>query len=262
MNETCKTIHGLRSTHGDFSERAISREDLQMILDACVRTANASARQSYSIVVVEDRAVMKKLCGYAGSRALLFCADYNRIVDAAAHLGHSFAADGVVPFVTASTDTILAAQTAAIAARSLGIDSLFTNGIHRGDIRRVYELLDLPETYCFPLIMLVLGYANQEPDHLKGRLSDVGVVHWGKYHRPTSKELDELVQQYDDAANHLALGQAWKAQGLAHSLDLFYTVWSVRGGRREGGPRAGRSQMCEMLEKAGFWDAACGGDQN
>lgn len=257
MNETFKTIHDLRSTHGDFSERAISREDLQTILTACVRAANASARQSYSIVVVEDQELMKKLCGYAGSKALLFCADYNRIIDTAAHLGHSFAADGVVPFVTASTDTILAAQTAAIAARSLGIDSLFTNGIHRGDIRRVYELLDLPETHCFPLIMLVLGYANQAPEHLKGRLSGVGVVHWGKYHRPTPQELDELVQQYDDAASHLALGQVWKEKGMAHYLDWFYTVWSTRGGQREG-----RSQMCEMLEKAGFLEAACGGDQN
>ena len=165
MNETCKTIHSLRTTHGNFSEQAISSEDLQTILNACVRAANASARQSYSIVVVEDKAVMKKVCGFVGSKALLFCADYNRLIDTAAHLGHGFAADGVVPFVTASTDTILAAQTAAIAARSLGIDSLFTNGIHRGDMSRVYELLDLPEAHCFPLIMLVLGYANRESEY-------------------------------------------------------------------------------------------------
>jgi nitroreductase len=247
MNETLKTIYSLRSTHGDFSEQAVSSEDLQTILRACMRAANASARQSYSIIVIEDREVMKKLCGYAGSKALLFCADYNRIIDTAAHLGHSFAADGVVSFVTASIDTILAAQTAAIAARSLGIDSLFTNGVHRGDMRRVYELLDLPETHCFPLIMLVLGYAEQEPEHLKGRLSGVGVVHWGKYHRSTPEELDELVQQYDDAASHLPLTQDWQEQGMAHYLDWFYTRWSVRGSRREG-----RSPMCEVLEKVGF----------
>ena len=249
MNETLKTIHSLRSTHGDFSEQEIARSDLETILEACVRAANASARQSYAIVVVEDREMMKKLCGYAGSKALLFCVDYNRIIDTAAHLGYDFAADGVVPFVTATIDTMLTAQTAAIAARSLGIDSLFTNGVHRGDMNRVYELLDLPKTHCFPLIMLVLGYADQAPAPLKGRLSGAGVVHWGQYHCPTPEELDELVGQYDDPAAHLALSQDWREQGMAHYLDWFYTVWSVRGGRREG-----RSQMCEVLEKAGFME--------
>jgi nitroreductase len=255
MNETLETIHSLRSTHGHFSEQEIARSDLETILEACVRAANASARQSYSIVVVEDTEMMKTLCGYAGSKALLFCVDYNRIIDTAAHLGHDFTADGVVSFVTASIDTILAAQTAAIAAWSLGIDSLFTNGVHRGDMRRVYELLDLPETHCFPLIMLVLGYADQEPAHLKGRLSGAGVVHWGKYHRPTPDELDGLVRHYDDAATHLALSQDWKEQGMAHYLDWFYTVWSTRGGSREG-----RSQMSELLERVGFWETVSGGE--
>jgi hypothetical protein len=194
---------------------------------------------------------MEKVCGFVGSKALLFCIDYNRIIDTATHLGHSFVADGEVSFVTAGIDTILVAQTAAIAARSMGIDSLFTNGVHRGDMWRVYELLDLPKTHCFPLIMLVLGYADHEPDYLKGRLSGAGVVHWGKYHRPTPEELDELVQRYDDVAIHLALSQVWKEKGMAHYLDWFFTVWSTRGGSS-----GGKSQMCEILEQVGFLESA------
>ena len=188
-NETLETIHSLRSTHGNFTAQEVSDEDLRTILDAAVRAPNASARQSYSIIVVEDGEMMKKLCGYVGSKALLFCVDYTRVKDAAAHLGHPFSAQGTISFVTGSTDTILAAQTAAIAARSLGIDALFTNGVHRGDMNRVYALLDLPEAHCFPLIMLVLGYADEEPKSLKGRLSGPGVVHWKKYHRLTDDEL-------------------------------------------------------------------------
>jgi nitroreductase len=249
QNETLTTIHSLRSTHGDFSEKEISAEDVQTIVTAAVRAANASARQSYSIIVVEDRELMKELCGYEGSKGLVFCTDYNRIIDAANHLGHTFAADGMVSFVTGSTDTILAAQTAAIAARSLGIDSLFTNGIHRGDMTRVYELLDLPREYCFPLIMLVLGYATQEPEYLKGRLSGVGVVHYGKYHRATPEELDELVRSYDDPELHLGLDDTWEQQGLDHYLDWFFTVWSIRGGERRG-----RSQVSELLERTGFME--------
>lgn len=247
MNETLKTIHSLRSTHGNFSEREVSAQDVQTIIEASVRAANASARQSYSIVVVEERELIKQVCGYVGSKALLYCVDYTRIIDTAAHLGHSFDPADIVSFVTGAVDTMLAAQTAALAARSLGIDSLFTNGIHRGDMTRVYKLLDLPEQYCFPLIMLVLGYADAEPAYLKGRLSGAGVVHWGKYHRLTAQELDELVAQYDDVDMHLALSDAWKAEGMAHYLDWFYTRWSARGG-----PSTGPSQMFDLLRQVGF----------
>ena len=249
-NETIKTIHSLRATHGNFTEQKISDEDLQTIIGAAVRAANASARQSYSIVVVEDRERIKKLCGYVGSKGLVFCVDYTRIIAAAQHLGHTFSATGTVPFVTGSTDTILAAQTAAIAARSLGIDSLFTNGIHRGDVGRVYELLGLPEQHCFPLIMLVLGYADREPEHLKGRLCGPGVVHWGEYHSLTPDELDELVQTYDDPDAHLMLNDAWRKQGMDHYLDWFYATWSARGAKRSG-----KSQLQELMERAGFVDS-------
>jgi nitroreductase len=249
MNETLKTIHSLRTIHGNFTSQEIKDEDVKTILDACVRAGNASARQSYSIIVVKDRGLMGKLSGFVGSRTLIFCVDYNRIIDTAKHLNHSFSGDGVVPFVTGGIDTILAAQTAAIAAKSLGIDSMFTNGIHRGDMTRVYKLLDLPEKYCFPLIALVLGYPDQEPAHLKGRLSGTGVIHYDKYHKLTTEELDELVGQYDDPEKHLAVNDIWKKEGFDHYLDWFYKVWSARGGKPEG-----KSQMAEILEKNGFME--------
>ena len=52
MNETIKTIHSLRTIHGDFSDKKIPDSDFDAILDASVRAANASARQSYSIIVI------------------------------------------------------------------------------------------------------------------------------------------------------------------------------------------------------------------
>ena len=75
------------------------------------------------------------------------------------------------------------------------------------------------------------------------------MVHWNKYHRLTDGELDDLVKQYDDPSNHLGLDEAWREQGLAHYLDWFYTVWSARGGKR-----GGKSQMQELIERAGFVD--------
>jgi len=38
---------------------SLQKDDLQTILNACVRAATASARQAYSAIVVEDRAVAR-----------------------------------------------------------------------------------------------------------------------------------------------------------------------------------------------------------
>jgi len=248
MNETLNTIHSLRSVHGDFSTKDIAEEDLDTILNACVRAANASARQSYSIIVVQDRAVMKEYLGYAGSKALIFCVDYNRIVSMAEHLKHSFQVEGIIAFITGSVDTALAAQTAAIAAKSLGIDSLFTNSLHRGDMKRIHRQFKIPEEHCFPLVALILGYSTSEPRYLKGRLKR-GVIHYDTYHNLTDEELKEIVQEYDDPQKHLGSIENWKEQGFAHYLDWFYNVWSTRAASAL--PQR-LDRFYEVLEKAGF----------
>lgn len=225
MNETLKTIGSLRTIHGNFSEREVPAEDLQTILKACTHAANASARQSYSIIVLEDRQTMAKL-GYVGSKALIFCVDYNRINDAAEYLGRSFHSGEIVSFITGSIDTVLASQTAAIAAKSLGIDSMFTNCIHRVPLKDVYALLNLPGENCFPLIELILGYPQTEPACQKGRLCGNGIIHYGQYHRLNPKEMSGIVAEYDDREKHLGMTENWDDMGFSHYLEWFYDKWS------------------------------------
>ena len=59
MNETLNTIQNLRSIRS-FSEKEITDSDLNTILDSAVRAATAGMQQSYSIVVVEDKEIMKE----------------------------------------------------------------------------------------------------------------------------------------------------------------------------------------------------------
>mgnify|MGYP000986874185 FL=1 len=140
MNPTLDTIHSLRSIHGGFTDRKVTEEDLATVLTAATRAANSSARQAYSIVVVQDTDRMDTLIGYRASHALVFCADFRRQALLAERLGHRFSNDDVIGFVTATVDTVLAAQTAVIAARSLGIDSLITNGLHRRPLDLVHRV--------------------------------------------------------------------------------------------------------------------------
>jgi hypothetical protein len=165
-------------------------------------------------------------------------------------LGCEFENGTVIPFITGSVDTILAAQTACIAAKSLGIDSLFTNGIHRGDPRRVFELLKLPEDLCFPLTALVLGYPRKEPEQKKGRLRRLGVVHRETYHRPTAEDLDALVAAYDDPEQHLALNSAFREKGHQHYLEWFYKEWQRPAKLAAGSPP---QMVWEILQRTGFF---------
>ncbi len=245
MNETLQTIHQLRSIHGNFSAQNVSNADLETILTASVRAANASNRQSYSIIVVEERTKMLALCGYAASKALIFCVDFNRLIDIAGHLGHAFEIDSINMLITASIDASLAAQTAAIAARSLGIDCLFTNGIHRGDMQRVYDLLDLPQKYCFPLVALLLGYPLEEPAHPRGRVPNDSLVHFGSYHRLEPAQLDGIINAFDDPDTHLGID--FDREHFSRYLDWFFTAWSRRAVKTTP-----KSQMYAILEKAGF----------
>lgn len=252
MNDTLNTIRSLRTIHGDFSEKDISEVDLSQILEASVRSANASARQSYSIIVLEDRQRMKDLFSYQGSRALVYCVDFSRIEFLAKSLGHDFNETNIIGFITASMDTILAAQTAVIAAKSLGIDSLITNGLHRNSLEKVYQLLRLPEKSCFPLMTVVLGYPCSEPAYQKGRLSLDYVVHRGEYHTPSETEIQKIISEYDDHSKHLGLTDNWEELGFNHYLDWFFVKWT-------GNPPIKKVADGKILEfqqrlrKSGFW---------
>ena len=248
-NEILKTIHSLRTIHGDFSEKQVPAEQVELVLDASVRAANASNMQTYSIIVSRDPAKIQKLTGYRGNCLLLYCSDHTRLADTAKHLGDPFNPVNMESFITSSTNTILAAQTAVIAARSLGIDSLLTNGIHRGNIERLWEILDLPQESCFPLIALILGYPRTEPAVRMGRLRGPGVVHYEKFHRLSAGELDELVRRHDDPALHLGLNDEWRQKGYKHYLDWFYKEWMARFK-----PPAGESPIFKRLRKSGFID--------
>ncbi len=250
-NETIKTIRSLRSTHGNFLDKPIPEPALETILQSSLRAANASNNQSYSIIVIKNRPMMKSVCGYQGGCLLLYCADYTRMKACAESLGYAYDPGTMESFVTASTNATIAAQTAVIAARSLGIDSLLTNGIHRGDMERLWTLLDLPQTHCIPLIALVLGYPAQEPDHLKGRLDGPGVIHSEKYHTLTKEEVGEIILKYDDKQRRLALNDDWGAK-YKHYLDWFFKDWMRVGSK----PAEQETQMLRRLKRSRFVESA------
>ena len=245
VNETIKVIQNLRTIR-KFSDKEIAKKDLETIIKSSVRAANSSRRQNYSIIVVDEKETLEQLF-YGGNKGLVFCLDFNRLLDTAKHMGYDFDPKDIRLFITGSIDAILAAQTATIAAKSLGIDSIFTNSVHRAKMEDVYKHFDLPEQYCFPLIALGLGYPEEEPKWKMGRLSGPGLVHNNKYQRLTSKELDQLVKDYDDQDLKLGIPTESLAEmGFERYLDWFFKV------RSRPFPEEKINELYDILKKAKF----------
>ena len=233
MNETLQNIRQLRSVRS-FTNKQIDPRDLDTILESSIRTSNASARQAYSIIVLTDAEKIKAVCGYTGAAALVYCADNNRLLDIADYLKQDYEISPTFDFITNSTDAILAAQTAVIAAKSLGIDSLITNGVHRQSFEKIYDLMKLPSDYCFPLIAVVLGYAQDNDgsnQSEKGRLK-TGVIHFDEYHHLSPQEMDEEIRLFDSGESQFGLASPaqWQAMGYKHYYEWFFQTWI---GKRE-----------------------------
>lgn len=243
MNETLQTIHKLHSIRR-FTDRQISQEDLDTILNASIRAANSSFRQCYSIIVLRDPEKSKAVCGYHGSVTLVYCVDYNRMLDIADYLGETNAMSTPIDFITGSSDTVLAAQTAVIAAKSLGIDSLITNGVHRQDFKELYQQLELPSKYCFPLIGVVLGYSGEEPASPKERMTK-GVVHYGTYQHVQPEDIEEEIKYFDskDKKYGLTTYTQWESMGYPHYYNWFFQKWI--------GPQEDR--FTSVLKDVGFF---------
>jgi nitroreductase len=226
MPETYETIHRLHTTHGTFLKKPVSKSVLDNVIGAAVCAANASARQSYSIIALRFAERVKAVTGYSGAAALVFCVDFNRLVDLSEHVASPWRPEGTQAFITGSTDTILAAQTACIAAADIGLATLFTNSLHRRPLNEVFDDLQLPEHFCFPLITLVLGYPRKKNAKPRGRLSGAGVVHEDTYHRLDADELDTMVAQYDKPTSRLGNSQTWRKKDFDHYLNWFFEDWS------------------------------------
>jgi hypothetical protein len=191
---------------------------------------------------------MKEVAQYEASKCLVYCVDFTRISDAFARLGHAAIPQSFVSFMAAAVDTVLAAQNAALAAVSLGIDSLFTNSIHRVPLDSVYDKLTLPRESCFPLIGLFLGYALSPHAKPKGRYLGPGLVHFGHYRRLSDDQVQEMIEAYDDSANGLGLTQEWAGEGIHHYLDWLHERDAARI------PSAAKiRELQDAFARAGFW---------
>jgi len=181
----------------------------ELILHAARRAPTAGNLMLYSIIEVRDQQAKETLARTcddqpfiaAAPLVLLFLADYQRWYDYFLYSGvEALCAERAVAFrrpaegdlILACCDALIAAQTAVIAAESLGLGSCYIGDIlENAETHR--ELFDLPP-YAFPICLLCIGYPTQEQREreLTTRFDREFIVFEDRYHRLSGDEFRRM----------------------------------------------------------------------
>ncbi|HEX9934334.1 MAG TPA: hypothetical protein VGB38_03980, partial [bacterium] len=231
----------------DFSDAVVAEETIEQIQETIVHTANASNRQSYSVLVLDKKKA--GTLGMPGSHVFVFCVDFHRLNNLALALNRTFDSGYFMQFVTAVIDVSLLAQSAVIAARSLGVDTFLTNELYHRSVEKSCSEFRLPPKRVFPMIAVCLGYAKERPGRKKGRLTSATVFHRNVYREIGADGVQSLIGEYDDPDRNLTLNSAWKQKGYFHYLEWFFDEWTPAvGSRKQSG------KMLEELRKRALMD--------
>lgn len=206
MNPTLETIHKRRSVRA-YTAQPLTGDEESAILQAAYRAPTAGNMMLYSIIRVEDQALKDRLAVTCDNQpfiataplVLLFAADYQRWMDAyhyyqseerAHELGVEARLPGEGDLLLACCDALIAAQTAVIAAESLGIGSCYI-----GDILENYEthreMFALPR-YVLPVALLCFGRPSGAPPvHPVPRFDGRFMTFTDQYHRLSGREVED-----------------------------------------------------------------------
>jgi nitroreductase len=210
MNQTIELLLNRKSVRA-YEEKEVSGEAKEKIIAAALRAPTAGNMMLYSIIEVTEQGTKDKLVRTCDNQpfiarapfVLLFLADYQRWYDTfqvsgveqlCEQNGIAMRKPGEGDLFLACCDALIAAQTAVIAAESLGIGSCYI-----GDIMENYEehreLFELPK-YTFPISLVCFGYPTRQQQEraLTRRFDKRYIVFEDRYSRLGSEELEELVR--------------------------------------------------------------------
>ncbi len=183
-----------RRTHRAFSEREVSNELLETLLDAAAHAPTTGNMQLYSVIITRDAEARKVLAHTHFNQPaslnapvlLTFCADFNRFSEWCRQSGADPGYDNLQGFTTAMLDAVIFAQQFNTVAEmnGLGCCYLGTTTYNAPDIARLLQLPSL----VVPVVTLAVGYPAGEVEDC-GRLPIRSFIHHETYQQPTAEEI-------------------------------------------------------------------------
>ena len=190
MIDLANTHRSIRS----FTAQNVEDELLNKLLMTGLRSSSSGNMQTWSVVVTRDEANKRKLYEYHYEQGMIleaplvltFCADVFRMREWIRVNDSKQSFDDLLGFLTGAVDAVIAAQTIALSAESVGLGICYM-GTTWWSADKIIDLLELPQG-VFPVTSLVLGHPAETPD-LRDRLPLELMVHQEKYTRMSDGEI-------------------------------------------------------------------------
>ncbi len=246
-NAVLETILDHRSVRG-FLPRGLPEGTLELLIAAAQSASTSSNLQFWSVVAVQEAERKSRLAELAGQQQfireapllLVWLADLSRLDRIAA--AYQAQVDGthyLEEFIVGVVDAALAAQSALIAAESLGL-----GGVYIGAMRNLPEQI-ARELRLPPHVFAVFGMSIGYPD--PARTTDI------KPRLPQSVVLHR--EQYSDASRSDAIhGYNETMRGFQREQGMRAIDWTQQCFNRvkDAAALRGRDRMREALRNLGF----------
>ncbi len=234
MNPVLQVIHNRKSIRA-YEDRPVPTEVRDQLLRATLRAPTAGNMMLYSILDITDQSIKDTLARTCDNQpfiaraplVLLFLADYQRwfdyflasgLEDLCRERRQPLRRPGEGDLFLACCDALIAAQTAVLAAESLGLGSCYI-----GDVLENYEvhrdLLDLPPL-VLPIALICFGYPTraQLERERTTRYARRHIVFENRYRRLEPAEFAEMFAEFEARA----AAQKDKIQGFVSAAQLQY----------------------------------------
>ena len=246
-NEVIATILSHRSVRG-FLPDELPEGTLELLIAAAQSASTSSNLQFWSVVAVQDAERKSRLADLAGQQQfirdapllLVWLADLSRLDRIAAE--HQAQVDGtnyLEEFIVGVVDAALAAQSALIAAQSLGLGGVYI-GAMRNLPETIAEELALPP-HVFAVFGMSIGYPDPAKETgIKPRLPQSLVLHREQY---SVAAQSDAIDRYNATIREFQREQGMRA--IDWTQQCFNRVKDAEALR-------GRDRMREALRNLGF----------
>lgn len=215
MNSTIEVLTNRFSVRA-YLDKPISDEHQDVINEVIYRSPTAGNMQDFSVIVVDDQSLKEKLSKLCDNQPFItkapllyiFVSDFTRYKDYFELCEvdeNNFSTPHYGTMMNGIIDATIAAQSASVAANSLGIGTCYIGDIIENK-EQITDLLGL-NSNMVPVAMLTCGYYKQEVK-LSPKIDKKYIIHSNKYTRASSDEIKDIFsskkipKKYQDQYNN------------------------------------------------------------
>lgn len=192
-----------RRTIRKYSDREVSQELLNDILESAMRAPTCGNMQLYTVIVTRSEEGRKQLAPAHFNQPMVIgapvvltvCADFARFTRWCRLSNADPGYDNFLSFMNAMSDATILAQQIVAEAEGRGLGTCYLGTVtYNAD--QISEILDLPDL-CIPVACITIGWPDEEGTETE-RLPLRAVVHDEKYRGDSDEQIIDLFKAKDD----------------------------------------------------------------